>query len=176
MSFVRPEEIVKNFELDPGMVVADFGCGSGHYSISAARLVGNSGTVYAIDVQKELLQSVKSQAKIRNLKNIEIILANLEIPGASRLADGSVDFVIISNILFQAENREAVVKEVCRVLKNHGEAAVIEWGKENEKIGPPMEKRIKKEDAQALFFNEGFKLEKEFSAGEHHYGLIFKKS
>ena len=176
MAFVRPEEVVKSFELEPGMVVADFGCGSGHYTIPAAKRVGERGRIYALDVQKDLLQAVKSTAELNNLKNIEIIWADLDLPQGSRLADNSIDFVIISNILFQAEKREQIAKEAFRILKNNGKVTVIEWEKTEEKTGPASEQRVAKEEARNIFLEQGFKLEKEFQPGDNHYGLIFRKS
>jgi len=163
------------FDLEPGMVVADFGCGSGHYTIAAAKRIGENGRVYALDIQKDLLQAMKSTAELNNLKNIEIIWADLDIPLGSRLADDSVDFVIISNILFQAENRRQITEEALRILKNGGRVAVIEWDKEGGKAGPLLEKRIAKEEARNIFLEQGFKLEKEFQPGDNHYGLIFRK-
>jgi len=175
MAFVRPEETTKEFDLEPGMTVADFGCGSGYYTVEAAKRVGEKGRVYALDVQKDLLQAVKSTAELNNLKNIEITWADLDLPLGSRLADNSVDFVIISNILFQTENRQQIAKEALRILKDGGGVAVIEWEKEGGKTGPLLEKRIAKEEARNVFLEQGFKLEKEFQPGDNHYGLIFKK-
>jgi len=175
MPFVRPEETIEMFDLSPGMVVADFGCGSGHYAIAAAKRVGEHGRVYAIDVQKELLQSIKSTAEINHLKNIEIVWADLDLPQGSRLADNSLDFVIISNILFQAENKEELAREASRVLKNNGKTAVIEWDASDGKTGPAKEKRVTKEEAKKIFLERGFKLFREFQPGDNHYGLIFEK-
>jgi len=163
------------FDLEPGMVVADFGCGSGHYTIAAAKRVGEKGRVYALDIQKDLLQAMKSTVELNNLKNIEIIWADLDLSQGSRLADNSVDFVIISNILFQAENRQQITKEALRILKDGGGVAVIEWDREGGKTGPLLEKRVAKEEARNIFLEQGFKLEKEFQPGDNHYGLIFKK-
>lgn len=173
--FVKPEEVIKNIGLEPGMVVADFGAGSGHYSIAAAKIVRKTGKVYSIDIQKELLNAIKSTAAINNLSNIEIIWSDLEIPEGSRLASGSVDVVIISNILFQVGNKEAVAKEAYRIAKDDGKTAVIEWSAESGKTGPPLESRISKSDCLDLFAKNGFNPEKEFIAGENHYGLLFKK-
>jgi ubiquinone/menaquinone biosynthesis C-methylase UbiE len=175
MAFVRPEEVVKNFGLEPGMAVADFGCGSGHWTIAAAKLLGKSGTVYAIDVQKELLQAIKSYAEVNNLKNIEIIRADLEAAEGSHLANGSLDFIIISNILFQADNRGQIAKEAFRVLKNKGKVAVIEWLESFGGLGPRPEDIISRDDCKKIFLGEGFVLAREFNPGEYHYGMIFYK-
>lgn len=164
-------------DVRPQMTVADFGCGSGHYVIEAARRVGKSGKVYGIDIQQEMLSFVRSQAKLENLSNIETIWADLEMPDATRLKENSVDMIIISNILFQAENKEQIVKEAFRILKPEGKVAAIEWNIETGAInfGPAMANRISPSDAKSLFEKTGFSLEKEFDPGEHHYGLIFKK-
>lgn len=174
--FIKPEEAVDNFGLMPGMTVADFGSGSGYYTIAAAKLVGPSGAVYSVDIQKNLLAAVKSAAELNHLSNVEIVWADLEKESGSHLASASVDFVIISNILFQAENREAVAKEAFRILKENGKAAIIEWSDEDiGKIGPVKEKRLPEEEAKKIFLSDGFLLDRKIPAGENHYGLLFKK-
>ncbi len=174
--FVRPDEVVKSFGLEHGMIVADFGSGSGHYVFAVSKLIGDKGIVYAIDIQKDLLQATKNTAEMGGLKNVEIIWADLDEEKGSHLADNLVDFIIISNILFQAEKKEQIVKEAFRILKSGGRTAVIEWEKKEGLAGPAMEQRISKDNSQGIFLSQGFKLEKEFQPGDNHYGLIFKKS
>lgn len=172
--FTKPEEVADNFGLMPGMVVADFGSGSGHYTIAAAKIVGSSGVVYSIDIQKNILEAIKSMAELNHLLNVEVVWADLEGKNGSHLADASVDFVVVSNILFQAENRPAVAREAFRVLKTGGRAAAIEWNSEG-KIGPLAEKRLSKEDVKKIFLAEGFLMDRNLPAGESHYGVLFKK-
>ena len=54
--FSNPQQNIEKVNVDPGMKIADLGSGAGHYSIAAAKLVGPSGNIYAVDVQKELLE------------------------------------------------------------------------------------------------------------------------
>lgn len=174
--FVSPAKVIDALGIRPSMAVADFGCGSGHYTIEAARLVGRSGKVYAVDIQKDMLGHVRSRAESENLNNIETIWADLEKPDATRLKEESVDAVIISNIFFQAENKKQIAEEARRILKTGGRAAIIEWDIEKEKsFGPPLEQRISPQDAKTIFGEAGFVIEKEFNPGEHHYGLTFIK-
>ncbi len=176
--FVSPAKVIENLDLGPAMTVADFGCGSGHYTIEAAKKVGKSGKVYAIDIQQEMLSFVRSQAKLMGLINIETVWADLETANATNLRENSVDLVIISNILFQAENKKQIIQEAFRILKSGGKTAIIEWDVENQAgiFGPQIEKRITSQNVKDLFAESGFIFEKEFNPGEHHYGLIFKKS
>lgn len=175
--FVSPAKIIEILNLEPAMAVADFGCGSGHYVIEAGKKVGKAGKVYAIDIQKEMLSYVRAKAKSEGLANIETIWTDLELAESTRLKNDSVDLIIISNILFQAENKKQIVVEASRILKIRGRTVVIEWDIENQpnSFGPPMDSRIPAQAAKDLFANAGFLFEKEFNPGNHHYGLIFKK-
>lgn len=179
--FVNPEEIIKNFEIRPGMVVADFGCGSGRYVLAIAKKmkgfdlpVGQAGVVYAIDIQKNLLESIKLNAEKEHLTDIiDIIWADIESKDGVKLATGTIDIVVASNILFQVENKEVLVKEIQRVLKGGGSVAVMDWSVA--RIGINQKSLVTKKEAERIFIENGFLITKEFPAGDSHYGIIFKK-
>ena len=173
--FIKPEEIIKNFEIRQGMVVADFGSGSGHYVLAVAKKMNNSGVVYAIDIQKNLLEAVKSEAVKRHLSNVDIIWADIESKEGTKLANGTLDFAIASNILFQIGDKEALAKEIFRTLKKGGRAAVIDWSASFGGAGPAPKEVASKTEAERIFIQEGFLEEREFPAGDNHYGIIFKK-
>ena len=173
--FIKPEEIIKNFEVGPGMVVADFGSGSGHYVLAIAKKMNNLGTVYAIDIQKNLLEKIKSEADKQHLSNVEIIWADIEGKEGTKLANGILDFAVASNILFQIGDKEVVAKEIKRTLKSGGRAAVIDWSASFGGSGPAPKAVVPKKEAERVFIQEGFLEEREFPAGDNHYGIIFKK-
>lgn len=173
--FLHPERILRYLDIRPGMNVADFGAGAGHFSIPAARLVGENGKVYAIDIQKSSLDFIKSKANLEHLLRVETVWADLELPKGSRLLDNAVDLVIIANILFQSEKKSEVMREAWRILRSGGRLAILEWDETPFPVGPPMMLRVQKSSAKRLAEEAGFALEKEFEAGSHHYGLLFKK-
>ncbi|MBI2055700.1 MAG: methyltransferase domain-containing protein [Candidatus Sungbacteria bacterium] len=173
--FLHPERILNYLDIRPGMVVADFGAGSGHFTIAAARKVGESGKVYALDIQKQVLDLIKSRANLEHLLQIETVWADLERERGSRLDESSVDFVITANILFQAEKKKEIIEEARRVLKPGGALALIEWDDTPFPAGPAAALRLPKRVSKTMAENSGFELEKEFAAGSHHYGLLFKK-
>jgi ubiquinone/menaquinone biosynthesis C-methylase UbiE len=78
--------------------------------MALARSVGNEGKVWAIDIQKPVLDIIRSRAKTEHLLNIEYVWADLEEPGRSGLAERFMDFVVIGNILFQAGRRDIVLR------------------------------------------------------------------
>lgn len=173
--FLEPSRILGRLGIRPGMVVADFGCGGGYFAIPAARMVGDGGKVFAVDIQKQAIENVRSKANLEHLLQLETVWADLESPKGSRLPDASVDLAIIANILFQAEKKREVLAEAWRVLRTGGSLVVLEWDDHPFPAGPAMPLRVPKDRAHKLAEEVGFTLEQEIEAGSHHYGLLFKK-
>jgi ubiquinone/menaquinone biosynthesis C-methylase UbiE len=173
--FSDPENNIKQFGLTSGMQVADFGSGSGFYAMTAAKAVLPSGKVFAVDIQKDLLQKLKNAAEKSHLNNLDIIWGDLEHLGGTKLRENSLDAVIISNLFFQIENRDALCLETKRILRVNGRALVVDWDGSSSGIGPSDKDIVSKEKITTLFEDHGFKLDREISAGSHHYGLVFRK-
>lgn len=174
MSFVKPEEIIKHLGLSAGNSVADIGAGTGHYTFLISKVVGQEGNVYAIDIQKNILENLAKQAEEKNITNIHTIWGDAENVGGTKLKVDAVDLVLVSNVLFQTESKSSFVHEIKRILKKNGKAVVIDWSESFGGLGPDSLHIVSEETARSLFENNGFVLEKRFDAGVHHYGLIFK--
>ncbi|MCG2690032.1 class I SAM-dependent methyltransferase [Candidatus Parcubacteria bacterium] len=170
-SFIDPKDILKQIGLKIDSVAVDFGSGSGGWALPLAKML-EEGKVIALDVQQEPLSALQSKAKTSNLKNVETILADIE-EGSPSIENNSVDLVLMTNLLFQVENKEAVFKETKRVLKTGGKVLVVDW-KPGALMGPktnvPSEDEIKR-----LAQESGFALVDQLEAGEYHFALIFKK-
>jgi len=117
------EEILKHIGINRGQKVLDFGCGSGNYTIPAARVVGEQALVYALDEDKEALDRLMNKAKSMGLNNI----ARLDASGKSRIGldNESVDVVLLYDVLhyyyfLEEEDRRRLLGEVYRVLKPNG--------------------------------------------------------
>lgn len=176
ITFLGPDRIVRFFNLEKGDLVAEFGPGHGYFTLAMARAVGPEGKIFAIDVQKTTIEVIRAKAKGENITNTELIWSDLEQPNGSKLKDGYVDAVLIANCLFQAENKEGIIQEAGRILKQHGRLIIIEWGTAPEvRIGPPQELRLPKRYVTDLVLKQTFTSENEFDAGTHHYGLLFFK-
>jgi len=174
MNFPNPSEITKLLPLKEGMKVADFGCGSGHFSLAIAKLIQPGGMVIALDIWKPALDSLKFRAKIAGLSNlIKTQWANLEEKHGSHLPNNSCDLVLVSNILFEVEDKDTIITEARRILKPGGFLVLLEW--KPEKL--PSQKSLyplPKDDALALLEKYGFKLERELPLGITHYGFLAK--
>lgn len=172
--FLNPQRIIGELGIfEEGIVVADFGCGHGYFSIPLARKVGPQGKIFALDVLPAALEAVHSRAKMEGISNIETKRCNLEKVGSSGLGDESCDIVLIANLLFQTEDDESVVKEAKRVLKKEGRIVFIDW-KPEVPFGP-QGKRNLDEEIKNLMQNGGFFFEREFPTDNYHYGMVFKK-
>lgn len=172
--FINPEGIVDSFELKPGMRVADFGCGSGYFTLLMAKKVGPSGTVTALDILESVLEVVRSKAAAMSLNNLQTVRANLEVLGSSGLSDNSQDLVLIANILFQSEKKLEILREARRVLSPGGFLVVIEWKKEGRGFGPPVQQRLDSGEIKSLALGMKYSFVKEIDAGAYHFGLMFK--
>jgi ubiquinone/menaquinone biosynthesis C-methylase UbiE len=111
-------EFLKRVGLKEGQAVLDFGCGEGHYTIPAAEIVGEKGKVYALDKDIMRLTGLKELARLRAIKNMEILNRYSIIP----LEDESLDLVLCYDVIHYQDKsgRSAVYGEIHRVLKKEG--------------------------------------------------------
>lgn len=111
--FRPPARILDSIPLESGSTVVDYGCGSGGHSIAAARSVGSSGKVYALDISPYAIARVKSLASRNHLSNLKAVLTNCE----TGLPDGSVDVVLLYDTFHDLTDPQGGLKEIRRVLK-----------------------------------------------------------
>jgi len=170
MKFLNPFKILNLLDLKENFIAADFGSGSGGWAIPLAKGLEN-GKVYAIDILEEPLSALKSRAKFEKVLNIETIKSDIE--KTSKLFKDYCDLVLMTNLLFEVEDKTKVLEEGKRVLKEGGKILIVDWKKEAP-LGP-KEGRISAKEVKELAKKTGLKLEKEFEASIYHWGLILVK-
>jgi ubiquinone/menaquinone biosynthesis C-methylase UbiE len=112
-----PQRLLAKARLEEGMYVVDYGCGPGSFTIPAAELVGGKGRVFAVDIHPLAVSSVKARASQKALENIETV----QVVGCDTgLSDSSIDRVLLIDTFAQIEDREALLRELHRVLKRNG--------------------------------------------------------
>lgn len=169
---LSPDKILDELELKKNMTAAEFGCGSGGFTIPLAKRL-EDGLVYGIDVQEAPLSALRGRAAFEKINNIRVIRSDLEKPRGSTLSESSLDLVLVPNVLFQVEDKNAVLSEAKRVLKKGGRLLVVDWSPGASQ--GPEEGRVSADTVKKIADEVGLKLEKEFKAGIYHYGLVFEK-
>jgi len=122
---LQVDRVVQALEVKPGEVVADLGAGSGLFTRPLARKVGPDGVVYAIDIDRALLDHVEETAHEQNLPNIRTVLASEYDP---RIPE-KVDLVLICDTLHQIKDPGGYLKDLTRYLKDSARVAVIDYEK-----------------------------------------------
>ncbi|MDD5043905.1 MAG: methyltransferase domain-containing protein [Patescibacteria group bacterium] len=170
-------QVLNKAGIAQGKKVADFGCGTaGHFVIPAAHLVGKEGVAYAVDILKSALEGVSSRAKLEGLTNVETVWSDLEVYGATKIPDKSLDIGLIINNLFQSQKKEEFLREAARMIKPEGNLLIVDWKMTQiPSFGPPVEFRVPAEEVKKLAVKLGLQLTEEFAAGKFHFALVFKK-
>jgi ubiquinone/menaquinone biosynthesis C-methylase UbiE len=135
--------------------VLDFGCGSGNYTILAARIAGEEGLVYALDKDKRTLDELIRKAESMGLKNI--IGLHTSIESGIGLDNESVDVVLLYDVLHyyyfsRAEDRRQLLREVYRVLKPGGFLSL--YPSHLQSYMEPKLEDVEKEIQEASFYLE----------------------
>ena len=173
MEFLNPEEVLKKLNLKEDMVACDFGSGSGGWVLPLARIL-TEGKVYAIDILEEPLSALKGKAETSGIQNIKTIRSDVEKKKGSTIKDNEADLVLMTNLLFEAENKEEVLAEGKRVLKKGGRIIVIDWKKQA--VLGPKTGRVSPDEIKDIAKTLDLKTEKEFEGGNYHWGLILEKT
>ena len=172
--FLNPAEVVAQTGLMQGQVVADLGCGNGFYVLPAAQMIGNTGVVYAVDVQTSKLAATVSIANQFGYKNVTVVQADLAKPLLD-IPPSSCDLVIVGNILHEIAQKDQLIKNIYRILKKSGHVVIVEWKKTATPFGPPLERRIDQEKIEILLMQAGFRKAKDLLADGYHYAVLFEK-
>jgi len=114
--FKKPERILREMGIQKGQTVLDYGCGIGSFSIPAAKMVGNDGIVYALDIHPLAIKAVEKKIKKKRITNVKTILSARE----TGLPDESVDVVLLYDVLQMISDKEKLLEELHRVLKPDG--------------------------------------------------------
>ena len=127
----RTDLLMTALELEPGMNVADVGAGTGYIARRIAKAVGRDGTVFAIDVQPQMIRMLSAMAKRENLSNIR------PVPGTAsdvRLKRASIDLAIMVDVYHELEQPHELLASVVRALKPGGRMVFVEYKAEDPSV------------------------------------------
>ena len=120
----RPDRVLATLDLKPGMAVADVGAGSGYYSWRIAERVGAGGTVYAVDIQPEMVRLLQQQMTQRGAANVKAILGTSTDP---RLPAATLDLALMVDVYHELEYPYEMLASITRALKPGGRLVFVEF-------------------------------------------------
>jgi ubiquinone/menaquinone biosynthesis C-methylase UbiE len=122
----KADEILKTLNIQPGQTIADIGSGGGFFTFLFSHLVGDIGTVYAIDTNEDFLEYINRQATENGLTHIKTVLATEEsIP----IPQNSVDLVFVRNVYHHLQNRVHYFTQVKQLLTASARVSIIEYSR-----------------------------------------------
>jgi ubiquinone/menaquinone biosynthesis C-methylase UbiE len=170
-TWYNPDEILKNAGLSKGMIFVDVGCGEGFFSLLAAKIVGEIGTIYAVDTDEEGIERLKSKAKEQKLENIKTTVGMAE---KTVFCKECADIIFYSMVLHDFKDPAQVLWNAKKMLKPTGSIWNLDWKKMQMQFGPPFKIRFSDQDASGLLKMAGFIVNNVKDAGPYHYLISAK--
>ena len=161
-----PEAILTDIGLKLGMTLADIGCGGGFFALPAARIVGEGGRLYGLDISPEAIGALEKMAKRERLRNIVTMAGDAaEVP----VCRACCDVVFFGIDLHDFARPDRVLRNARKALKADGKLVDVDWKKTGIPFGPPEEIRFSEEKASQIIQEAGFTITAVRNAGPYHY-------
>lgn len=166
----QPEKVVQTLAIKPGERIADLGSGGGYFTFRLSQAAGPSGKVYAVDVDKDMLEDLAGRANKDGYRNVEAVLAKYDDP----LLPEPVDLIFTTNVYHHIEGRAKYFSDAARYLRAGGRVAIVDFNGKHWSASfmghyTPVEV-VKKEMEEA-----GYVLAREFDFLDRQSFLIYTK-
>ena len=162
--------LLEALAIKPGQQVCDIGCGNGFYTLELARLVGPTGTVYAVDIQPEMLRMLAHRAAAEGLANIRPILGTAIDP---RLPPGRLDLVLCVDVYHEFSHPAEMLARIRESLAADGRLVLAEFRGEDTAVPiKPLHKMTKQQVLKELE-PAGFRLDRSFDRLPWQHLLFF---
>lgn len=167
----KPDEVVAALGLKAGQVACDIGAGPGYFSLRMARVVGDVGRVFAVDVEPRILEALRKRIEASGARNVTPVLA---LADDALLPSGACDLILIVNTYHHFPDGPAYLRRLSRSLRPGGRIVNIDFHKRELPVGPPLDHKVSREafirDAQSA----GLKLVAEHQYLPYQYFLVLQ--
>ena len=120
----QPQRVMDVLNIRPGDQVADLGSGGGYFTFKFAEAVGPAGKVYAVDIDRDMVDLIAKRARQENASNVDPILARPDDP---LLPQAGIDLIFSSNTYHHIENRVAYFSNLRKYVRPGGRVAIIDF-------------------------------------------------
>ncbi len=173
--FFPARAVIEHADIEKGMEVIDIGCADGHISLAAARRVGPTGTVTAIDTHDASIAALRATVRDVGFSNVNPTLG--DFTRGTDLAASSVDRALLVNVYHGfVANGEATgaLEELTRILRVGAKSVFIEFSADRTVPGPPLEVRVSADDIRTDAEAFGLRPIHDFVIGSYHYGCVLE--
>jgi len=168
----RPELLLRELALAPGMTVADIGAGTGYYTWQLAKQVGPGGRVYAVDVQPEMIRMLDSQMAKRGVRNVVSVLGS---ETTVKLPPASVDLAIMVDVYHELAYPSEVLDSIVDALKPGGRVVFVEYRAEDPSVAIKPLHKMSERQVRREATAHGLKWERSITSLPLQHAIVFRK-
>jgi ubiquinone/menaquinone biosynthesis C-methylase UbiE len=139
----RTELLIQTLKFQPGEMVADIGAGTGYHTRRIARRISPAGKVFAVDIQREMLDLMTNRLAGEGITNVVPVLGNEMDP---KLPTNAIDSILLVDVYHEFDHPFEMTAAMCRALKPGGRLVLVEFRGEDEKV--PIKRVHKMTEAQ----------------------------
>jgi ubiquinone/menaquinone biosynthesis C-methylase UbiE len=156
LQWMPPGEASALLGLQPGMVVADIGAGTGFFALPFAGAVAPQGKVWAVDLQPEMLALLEEKLRREAApSNISLLQGSAAATG---LTEHCCDLVFLANIWHELDDPADVLAEMRRILRPSGRIAILDWRADlTSPPGPPQHHRVSSSAVETSLQSSGWR-------------------
>ena len=146
----KPDDVVAALKLKSGQIACDIGAGPGYFSLRLARAVGDSGRVFAVEVEPRILEALRKRIESAKARNVTPVLS---LPDDALLPRAACDLILIVDTYHHFADGPAYLRGLTRSLRPGGHIVNIDFHKRELPVGPPVDHKVSREaflkDSQA---------------------------
>ena len=169
----KTSEMINELKLKPGISVADIGSGNGYHTLMMAKIIGEKGQAYAVDIQPEMLIMLEERAKKAGMENIKLIENRF---WDADLPEKSVDFVLMADVYHEFSHPQQMLSSIKKSLKENGVVCLLEFKSEDPKVPIKPEHKMSKAQVIKEMSSNGFVLSRSYDKLPWQHLLFFKSN
>jgi ubiquinone/menaquinone biosynthesis C-methylase UbiE len=167
-----PTIMRRELRVKPGMSICDMGCGNGFHTMPLAKEVGETGKIYAVDVQPEMIEMLKQNLDVKGIKNVVPIVGAYHDP---KLPPNSCDQILLVDVYHEFSHPVQMLAAMRKALKPNGQLVLVEFRAEDETVPIRPEHKMSKAQIHKEMNANGFVMKREFDGLPWQHLMFFGK-
>jgi ubiquinone/menaquinone biosynthesis C-methylase UbiE len=168
----EPRKLLAALNIQRGQTVCDMGCGNGFYTLLMAARVGPRGTVYAVDIQPEMLEMLAERAAARGIPNIRRVVGTATDP---RLPANTFDLILAVDVYHEFSHPAEMLQAMRTSLRASGRLVLVEFRLEDPEVPIKLLHKMSQSQVSRELTANGFKLVGQFDELPWQHVLEFAR-